>query len=255
MKTLALLGMIALLGLGRAQAIEVEVVGNDYSVPKIYNEQGEARGILVDILRYLDRELPQDTLSLRLYPWARAYKLAESGQVAIVGLSLTKERLAIFDYSEPLFYDEVVMVVRKGREFEFTGIEALSGKRLGIGSGGTFGDDFEQARRSGVFMVDEDNGPTVRLKKLLTGRIDVALINPGRAGLNAALKRDPALIGREDDFSVLDRPLKRDANYLGVPKSLKLGDFLERFNQAVRRGYSNGAIPRLIEQYQPRPTP
>lgn len=253
MKTLLLLAALALSWAAPVWATEVEVVGNDYSVPKIYSDQGEPRGILVDILRHLDAELAQDSMNLRLYPWARAYKLAESGQVAIVGLSMTKERLAIFDYSEPLFYDEVVMVVRRGREFEFTGLEALTGKRLGIGSGGTFGDDFERARRSGVFMVDEDNGPTIRLKKLLTGRIDVALINPGRAGVLAALKRDPALIGREDDFAILERPLKRDANYLGVPKSLKLGDFLERFNQAVRRSQASGALNRLIEQYQAKP--
>lgn len=233
-----------------AQARDLLIVGNNYSAPKIHAEGGQPRGILVDILRYADAAMPEHNLIVHLYPWARAYWMAESGQAGVVGLSWTAERQQIFDYSEPLFYDEVLAVVRRGHEFPFAGIDDLKGRRIGIGAGGSFGEEFEQARQRGLFRVDADNGPVPRLKKLLAGRIDVALINPGMAGLRQAIAQDPELQEHAGDIQALERPLKRDANYLGFNKSLAMGAFLEEFDAVIRHGYENGDIPRLLERYQ-----
>ena len=231
-------------------ADEILIVGNNYSIPKIYAEGDQPQGMLVDILRYAAAAMPEHQLNLHLYPWIRAYKMAESGQAGIIGLSWTTERQQLFDYSEPLLYDEVVVVVRHDDNLTFNRIEDLKGRRIGLGAGGSFGDEFEQARRQGVFQVDEDNGPVSRLKKLLAKRIDVALINPGTAGLHRAIALDPELSRRAAEFQVLAQPLKRDANYLGFHKRLEMGDFLAKFNQHIRRGYANGDIPRLLARYQ-----
>ncbi len=233
-----------------ALADEILIVGNNYSIPKIYAEGDQPRGMLVDILRYVDAVMPGHRLTLHLYPWARAYRMAERGRAGIIGLSWATERQHVFDYSEPLFYDEVVVVVRHGDSLVFNRIEDLKGRRIGLGVGGSFGDEFEQARRQGVFQVDEDNGPVSRLKKLLANRIDVALINPGTAGLQRAIALDPELSRRAAEFQVLAQPLKRDANYLGFHKRLKMDGFLAEFNQHIRRGYANGDIPRLLAAYQ-----
>ncbi|SDI13537.1 ABC-type amino acid transport substrate-binding protein [Pseudomonas benzenivorans] len=233
-----------------AQARDLLIVGNNYSVPKIYAEAGQPQGMLVDILRYADAAMPEHNIVVHLYPWARAYWMAESGQAGIVGLSWTAERQQIFDYSEALFHDEVIVVVRRGEEFAFSTLDDLEGRRIGLGAGGSFGEEFEQARRRGVFRVDEDNGPVSRLKKLLAGRIDAALINPGLAGLHRAIAQDPELLRHADEIRALPQPLKRDANYLGFHKSLAMGEFLADFNAVIRRGYENGDIPRLLARYQ-----
>ena len=242
--------LLCLLFCGTAQARELLIVGNNYSEPKIYIEGEEPRGILVDILQYADAALPDHHFTLHLYPWARAYWMAEDAQAGIVGLSWTAERQALFDYSEPLFYDEVLVVVRSGEAFAFNGIDDLAGRRVGIGAGGSFGEEFEQARRRGLFKVDEDNGPVSRLRKLLAGRIDVALINPGLAGLRRAIAQDPRLLAHAGEIQALPQPLKRDANYLGFNKRLAMGEFLEEFNAVIRQGYANGDIPRLLARYQ-----
>jgi len=233
-----------------AQARDLLIVGNNYAVPKIYAEAGQAKGMLVDILRYADAAMPEHNIVVHLYPWARAYRMAESGQAGIVGLSWTAERQQIFDYSEALFHDEVIVVVRRGEEFAFSTLDDLEGRRIGMGAGGSFGEEFEQARRSGLFRVDEDNGPVSRLKKLLAGRIDAALINPGLAGLHRAIAQDPELLRHADEIRALAQPLKRDANYLGFHKSLGMREFLAEFDAVIRRGYENGDIPRLLERYQ-----
>ena len=63
-----------------ASADEILIVGNNYSIPKIYAEGDQPQGMLVDILRYVDAAMPEHQINLHLYPWARAYKMAESGQ-------------------------------------------------------------------------------------------------------------------------------------------------------------------------------
>jgi ABC-type amino acid transport substrate-binding protein len=242
--------LVCLVLCGTAQARDLLIVGNNYAVPKIYTEADQPRGMLVDILRYADAAMPEHNLIVHLYPWARAYWMAESGQAGIVGLSWTSERQQRFDYSEALFYDEVIVVVRHADAFAFGGIDDLAGRRIGLGAGGSFGEEFEQARRRGVFHVDEDNGPVSRLKKLLAGRIDAALINPGLAGLRRAIAQDPELTRHAAEILALPQPLKRDANYLGFHKSLDMDEFLTEFNAVIRRGYENGDIPRLLEGYE-----
>ena len=82
-------------------------------------QDGRPRGILIDILKYADQELREDSFRVELYPWARAYRYASGGIGGIVGLSWTQERAALFDYSDPVYVDDVVIVVHKGKEFSF----------------------------------------------------------------------------------------------------------------------------------------
>lgn len=232
-----------------ASAREIVILGNDYKIPKIYLEDGTAKGILIDIARYIDQQMEDYTFTFQLYPWARAYHQAVAGEGGIIGLSKTPERLTIFDYSDVIYYDDVLIVVKRGREFPFETITDLKGKVVGIGREGTFGGEFEEARQSGLFIVKEDDGPVMRLRKLLRNRIDCALISPGIYAFHQTIAQNEELQQHKDDLVVLPKPLTRDPNYLGFAKTLNMQPFLEKFNAILNRGYENGEIPQIIEQY------
>lgn len=237
-----------------ARAEQVVVFGNDYKVPKIYLEDGEPNGILVDILRWAGDRMGV-AFDIRLFPWARAYESAVDAEGGIVGLSMTSERRKIFDYSEPIYQDEVIMVVTRGHEFAYSSMTDLRGKRVGIGQSGSFGDAFNQAADQGVFSVDYDVGPVYRLRKLLQGRIDVALISPGRAGFNRVVAQDQELTSRAQEFVVLDTPFLVDPNYLAFAKSLGMTEFLARFDAVVEQGKQNGEIEAIINRHLEAPLP
>lgn len=226
---------------------EIIIFGNEHKPPKYYLENGSPKGILVDILRYIDQET-EHTLVIKLYPWKRAYIMAKAGQGGIIGLSKTAERLALFDYSDVVYYDELLLVVMKGREFPFESIDDLAGKTLGVRRGSSYGDEFERGKRD-IFKVDEDANAFQRLKKLLVGRIDVALIGPGRVGLSRVLRDDSELYQHRNEFVVLEKPLGRDPNYLGFMKNLKMEAFLQEFNQILKKGNENGTIQRIMDTY------
>ncbi len=236
-----------LMGAG-AGAADIAVFSGDGSPPKMYVQEGKSRGILVDILQYADRHLHNDQLRLALYPWARAYLQASSGDGGIVGLSWTRRRDDLFDYSDPLFFDEVVVVVRKGSEFPFRTLSDVRGKRVGIVRGASYGEAFEKARDAGVFVVDGDNGASNRLHKLVAGRIDCALFNVGKAGFEETLRIHKEFLPFRNSLVVLPVPLRSDPNFLAFPKSMQMKPWLAEFNQVIKRGYTRGDIPKLIAQ-------
>ncbi len=227
---------------------EIVILGNDYKIPKIYNDNGNPKGILIDILGYAEKKL-DCRFTIRLYPWARAYLLATQGKGGIIGLSKTNERLKIFDYSDVVYHDEVILVVLKGKEFPFDKIEDLRGKKLGIGLAGSFGEEFEEAKRSGLFHAVKDYGPVERLHKLLMGGINAALISPGRIAFSQTLKKDEDLLKAKEKFAILPKPFSQDPNFLGFSKDLKMQPFLKQFNQALKECHESGEIDKIIAHY------
>ena len=226
---------------------EITIFGNDYKPPKYYLKEGKPMGILVDIMRYIDQET-EHTFLIQLYPWKRAYRKATAGKGGIVGLSMTTERLETFDYSDVLFYDDLVLVVLKGQEFPFETIEDLAGKRVGVRRGTSYGNDYERGQKE-IFTVDEDGSAIQRLKKLRARRIDVALIGLGKTGLNHILRDDPKLLQHKNEFVVLEKPFKRDPNYLGFAKTMNMKEFLQEVNQVLHKGHGDGTIQKIINKY------
>lgn len=247
MKALTTLLVGLLLG-SIAWAGEIAVFSGDGSPPKMYLQEGKSRGILIDILHYANTKMRSDAMRVDLYPWARAYLQASAGDGGIVGLSWTQRRDELFDYSEPLFFDEVVIVVRRGSEFRFRSLADLKGKRVGLVRGASYGEAFDHAQELGLFHVDGDTGANNRLHKLMAGRIDCALFNVGKAGFEETLRIHKEFLPFRNEMVVLPVPLRSDPNYLAFPKKMNMKAWLSDFNRVIKRGYVHGEIPRIIAQ-------
>ncbi|MES2947996.1 MAG: transporter substrate-binding domain-containing protein [Pseudomonadota bacterium] len=241
----ALVWMASLAVGASAWAADVDVFGSDYSIPKAYVQNGENKGVLVDILKYVDERLPHHQFTVKLAPWSRAYKSAVDGEGGIVGISKTAEREVLFDYSESLYTDNVMIVVLAGKAFDFKGVADLHGKTIGIGRRGSYGDAFDNAHKAGLFRLEEDSGPDSRLRKLLAGRMDGGLFNGGTAGFLQVLQQDRELYAQRDKFEVLPVPLKIDPNYLAFAKGMHQQDLLNEVNKILRLGHANGDLARI----------
>ncbi|MCK5877739.1 MAG: transporter substrate-binding domain-containing protein [Candidatus Marithrix sp.] len=132
------------------------IFGNHDKPPKYYLENKTPKGILIDIMRYVKAETGY-SFNIKLYPWKRAYYNALKGKGGIIGLSKNSERLKIFDYSDVMYYDELVLVVLKGNEFPFDKIEDIKGKTLGVQRGSSYGDEFENGKGVLFETMENDN--------------------------------------------------------------------------------------------------
>lgn len=223
---------------------ELLISGNAFKQPKIWQEGYKSKGILVDIMDYAGKEMGVD-FRIKLSNWARAYHTAKNGRNGIVGISKTEERLKLFDYSEPLYFDEVILVVKRGNEFQYEMHEDLKGKMIGVCRGCSFGPEYEEAKK--FFNIFQDSKSTQRLKLLLRGRTDAAIFSPGETSLDHAINENPSF--SRELFSVLKKPIARDPNYLAFPKEMNMKKFLSRFNQALKKGYETGVVHEIIKKY------
>ena len=236
-----------LCGLGAALVAHSEtlvVYGDDTYQPVISRLNGMPVGVLVDILRKVS-ERSGDTYDIQLFPWKRAYELASMGKGALIGISKTTERQEVFDFSDPIYSDDIQIVVLKGREFPFAQLGDLQGKTMGGVLGASYGEVVDKAIQEGLFKMDRDIGQSGRLNKLLAHRMDGALIGNGRAGFEAVLASDPLLMAQRHQFVVLKTPLTRDTLYLAAAKSMKNKAAIERFNKALRELQKNGILKRI----------
>ena len=252
MKTVVLL--LALLTIGApSHAEEIVFTGNATRAPKIFADpRGVADGVLIQIMNHVQKESGL-TFSYKLYPWPRAYKKAVDGETGIIGLSKTKERQTIFDYGhEPLFVDELVLVVRAGKEFPFEGVNDLMGKRIGVCKDCSYGDTYDAAVKGRIFEPVPGNTTSSQLAMLLYDRIDAVLIPVGKAGLEEALNdadfKKQADINRAS-FAILPKPFARDLNYVAFAKSMAKTELLGKIDQVLKKGREDGTIQAIVDNY------
>ncbi|NDV18879.1 transporter substrate-binding domain-containing protein [Pseudodesulfovibrio sp. JC047] len=236
----------------------VILFGTDAKPPQSWSKDCKPKGIFIDILHAI--EMRTDLIfDIHLCPWKRAYLYAKEGRGGIFGLSKTAARLLLFDYSAPVFTDEICLVTLKGKELPYHSIQDLKGKTIGITRGATYGKAFDKAAGT-LFSCCCDADPTIRLRMLLAGRTDAAMIGPGYAALHHLTQNDPCLKAHTNKFVLLDTPFSHDLNYIGFHKSMHQDAVLSIINQTIRVLHDDGTIAQIIQKYQnfetsPQPTP
>ncbi len=227
---------------------ELEIFGNEDKPPKNWNESGKAKGILVEMIEQIAQEI-NCQLDVKLYPWARSYKYARKGKGGIIGFSKNVERLALFDYSDVMYFDEIVVVVMKGKEFDYRNISDLKNRKVSTVRNASFGEEYENAVRSGELIAVEGGSPVKRLRRLLHTRVDAVLIGPGKQGVYNAINKDNELRENQQRFVILPTPFKRDPNYLGFAKTMNKSALIEQINIAIQKGHANGMFQAIADKY------
>jgi polar amino acid transport system substrate-binding protein len=222
--------MLISLGSGCAFADEIVVFGGEAFKPQSYLENGVPAGIIPTLFNRLSQDTG-DHYKLILLPWKRAVGESTAGNGGITSFTRTEERAKIFDFSEPIFRNKVQMVVLKEKVFEFQTFNDLKGKIIGLPLGSSFGDAFDHAAQDEIFTTEPDTNQVSRIKKLILGRIDVAVI--GRMSFNQVLASDPVLSQNRDKFTFVPNAIMEDQLYLAFPKSMHMNPAIRRFNKAL----------------------
>ena len=173
MKGLGLL--LATVGVATAASAGETVIieGDDAFPPYAYVENGQFKGIYVELISLAAKQLePQYTVVLKPTPWKRGLKNLETGKsLALFAPFRNQERGYIGAYSTPLYRETVVLfcsdaVMNKSpRTFP----EDFTGLTIGINLGFVLGERMTAASKAQVFTLRESQG---NLQKLQSGEID-----------------------------------------------------------------------------------
>jgi len=223
----------------------VDIFGaQDYPVI-CFLQDGQPQGVFPHILEGVSK-FSGDTYVLQLFPWKRAQSYAEAGKGGIAHFSKTVEREERFDYSNLAYGDRIQLVVLKGNEFSYKDFVDLKGKRIGIKFGASFGQKVDVFLASSDVHVQSDPGVSSRLKKLLSKRIDVAVVEGVDGDIEKLIGQDPELLPNKAQFVFLPVSLVDDGLYLAFAKSMNRKDTLDRFNKGLEKFKKTDAYKRLV---------
>ena len=176
LKRLLLLALsVGALGVAMAAQKVVIEADNDYA-PYSYVEDGELKGIYVDLLKLAGKKLaPHYSIELQAIPWKRGLKNLETGRsMALFPPYRSKERPYIDPYSTPLYRETVALFCneltpgRLPRRFP----DDFAGRTIGVNLGFALGDKMTDAVKAKTFTVTESKGNEDNLWKLQAGQID-----------------------------------------------------------------------------------
>lgn len=232
----------------------VLLTGNEARPPKVFLDKGRPSGYLIEVMRYVERETGQ-SFKIELFPFVRAINMAKAGTAGIIGFSKTSERMETYDFGqEPMFNDDVIIVVAARKEFAFARPADLAGKTVGVSRGASYGEDYDQAVRAGVFNTMSGTHPAGQLAMLQRGRLDAVLLSGGRLALSQTLAADEAraLTATERallSYTILPVPFARNPNYVAFAKSANQKELLAQIDKALKKGWASGEIQRILNRY------
>ncbi|WP_158597992.1 substrate-binding periplasmic protein [Noviherbaspirillum saxi] len=235
-------------------AEKVIIYGDDDYAPYSYVENGQFKGIYVDVLKNAIQKLPAGyQVELRPIPWKRGLDLLESGAgFALFPPYMKKERTYIQSYSVPLLREEVALFchedamksVRKKFPEDFSGIT------IGINAGFALTDTLGAAAKSGKVNLSEAKGNESNLKKLASKRVDCYANDKGSILYSAKkLRADPQF----GNFKLIEAAmLSGESAHIGYSVNFKAAyktDFIEKMNAALNEVKKGDAINTAVEAY------
>jgi polar amino acid transport system substrate-binding protein len=170
---------------------------------------------VLQLFNYIEETAKID-LDIRRYPWRRVLHNGENGEGLIFGIYKTAERLKLFHFSEPVYSDKVWLVSRCDNSFNFTSIQDLKGKSIGIVQGSSAGEEFD-SQVNIIFKAEYNTSSLAgRFSKLYQKRMDAFLLYEPRTNLKEVQKELNQLYAadleeykkkKHDVFCILPRPV------------------------------------------------
>ncbi len=213
-------------------------------IPFSYEENGEAKGIFLDLVREAFRRMDYK-FSMKFYPWARGLNMLENGNVdALCTTAKQPERERFADYSQPVVpYTQSLFVLRDS-QISFDGsVESLRPYTIGIVEGYTYDQKFEAAFKDGRLKSEPVNLAERNFEKLLGGRIDICM--EGKYVGLYTLKK----LGYSDKVKLLSPDVRDIHLYLAFSKKRNLAPLIEKFNKTLQEMKDDGTYQKIIDSY------
>lgn len=214
--------------------------------PYEYEENGQVKGIAVDVVDEVFRRMDQP-IQIRLLPWARAIKLIEAGKADAVFTAYKNPTREIFaDYSKEVLMPQIVsLFVRNESSIEFTGdLSSLNGYIFGMVRKISYGQIFDTAVKSGVIRyIDYANTGEVNIQKLLNGRFDILVSN--KYGALHILKKTNNLAKVKE----LQPALESVPSYIAFSKKRNLSKFRDRFDRVLANMKADGTYRKILSSH------
>lgn len=227
-----------------AAEISVNLVGDPWP-PYVNGELGEfaESGVGVEIIKRVFAQLDDAEVRFPLIPWERALLEVERGQSDGIAMLLkTAERERFITFSVPLVtgYNLIWSVAEAdGSAYEWSAVEDLYGKRVGIVKGYSYGDEMDRSFEQGMITAVEAPNVGQLFAMLAAGRVSLIMANDA-VGYELARGYDDVAIKPSA------RPTNSETFYIGISKKSPAAELIPRINAAIEKLRREGTIERIV---------
>jgi len=208
--------------------------------PFMYEKNGSPAGVYPALFSAVFAKMGTDA-KLEAKPWSNALTELDGGKAGVGGIYKNAERAKKFDFSEPVFVEKLIVYTNKSKPIAFKSIADLNGKVVGVIRGWSYGDEFDNARKSNAVKVEEAADDVQNLEKLNAGRLD-AVVAVEEAG-TALLK-----LGSFSHVVASPTPLATNSAHLAFNKNANKAELLAKFSATIDQMKKSGEYAKVVDQ-------
>ncbi len=213
------------------------LLGNENLVPVVYNDNGEAKGVAVDIAKAIGDRIGIDVKVLALN-WEEAQTMVLNGEAdGLLQINPSPERERIYDFSEPLLKSEFSIFVQSDN-VTLNSIDDLRGKNVGVEAGGYMINLLRVYQEINIVMINDWKSS---LKNLVAGNLDAIVADRWHGEYALAQSGFKGI-------RVIDNPIETQYSRIAVRK----GDTetLALINSGLKEITEDGTVDKIMEQWQ-----
>lgn len=208
--------------------------------PFMYQHEGQPKGLYPLLLQAVFQRAGI-VVEIQAMPWKRALMRGGKAELGIGGIYKTAQRQAVFDYSQAIFEEKLIVYVRRGTTTSFTALSDLYGKRVGVIRGWSYTEALDKAIDNGQIHASAGSSDEANFRMLASGRLD-ALIAIELAGQRIIQQL------QLDQVQALQPALSINPTYLVFAKQAKQQALLQRFDQSLAEMRADGSLAELVQQ-------
>jgi len=224
--------------------LRVAGTSNWEPVAYINQETHKPTGIAYDFSKIVGEKLNIPVEVDADLPWKRVLRKLKFGEIDMTaGIYWTKERATLYQYTSPIFTNNVRVFVVKGKEFPFEKLEDLIGRVGGVPLGGSFGEEFDTFARKHKLKLESVERRKQLVTKTLLGRNDYFIQDylDGMRYLNKA--------GLQGQIVALPYPLSITNVYFAISRKSPCLVIVPQINAIINKANQDGTLQTIINKY------
>lgn len=240
--TFLLLALIVLVAPFPADAdclYDLDFISEEFK-PYNYSEDGEAKGLAVELLRLIWKRMGVEERPIAFLPWTRAYSMAqEETSIVLFSVLRNKEREHLFKWAGPIATSTTVFITRSDNPVELTAIEDAANLKIGVVR--NYASEIILAKYTGL-TIHPMKSVQACVKMLESGRVD--LISLEKQTFNRAV----VSLGLPADSFKVVLPIHVDRSFFAFSKDVP-DETVECFQKALDSARKTPEFKNLYNYY------
>ena len=217
------------------QAASFLLSGNPNAPPVVWEEHQKLVGLGPDLAASILQELSLPHSFRRFRNWQVVQEKTRGGEIdMIVSAYRNSERETYLTFSKPYLAQPTVIVVEKGKEFNFSSWDVLKSKRGVSNIGESYGEEFDEFMKQNLDITFHQLERAIQLMNL--GEADYLIIDLYTALIYARLLQG------EDSITILDPPVTTQDFHLAIRTDSELVQHLEAINEKIDQKTGGGFV-------------